>query len=270
MGATEEPEDVFAEEVMAEDFYAGKEAGAAHFSAGEVLRLTFSMFAKNPLLYLVLAFLAEAPKILAALFMKAHTANLLGTAGGLLLSIIFTGAIAYGVYKGLIGERTGIGEAVSRGLSRYFSLIGLSLLFGILMTFLVLVAVLVGWVSRWAGMIGAVLVSLHYVCVFAVATPACVVEKLNPVKSLERSAALTKGCRWPVFGLLIVNGIALFAVGAVIGFVRARFPDGGAAFDYAAAPVITALTQVGVSVLYYQLRSSKEGVSVSNLARVFE
>lgn len=267
MDTTEEPEDVGVE-VVAEPAFGAKRnfSDGGNFSAGGVVRLTFSMFGANPLLYLMLALLIEAPAMLGELFMTEETGKILGVAAGLLLSVVFTGAIAYGVYKGLIGEGTGIGEAVSHGLSRYFSLIGLSLVLGVLVILLAFIAALL----RLPGIIGVAIVILYYACVFTVATPACVVERLGPIQSLTRSAALTKGRRWSVLGLLFINGLGVSLLRAVTGFGAALVPDGGVVFEYAAALIITALTQVGISVLYYQLRSSREGVSVSKLARVFE
>ena len=51
-----------------------------------------------------------------------------------------------------------------------------------------------------------------------VATPVCVVERLGPFKSLRRSAALTKGCRWRVFGMMI----AMWLIGVIgAGIVEA-------------------------------------------------
>ena len=42
----------------------------------------------------------------------------------------------------------------------------------------------------------------HRLCVYAVASPACVVEKIGPIKAMSRSAFLTKGNRWRIFGLI--------------------------------------------------------------------
>jgi hypothetical protein len=40
-----------------------------------------------------------------------------------------------------------------------------------------------------------------------VALPACVVEGLGPIKSLGRSANLTKGHRWKILGIFLVLNV---------------------------------------------------------------
>jgi hypothetical protein len=46
--------------------------------------------------------------------------------------------------------------------------------------------------------------ALIVLCVYYVAYPACVVERIGPIKSMRRSAFLTKGNRWRIFGILII------------------------------------------------------------------
>src|SRR5258708_17090641 len=56
---------------------------------------------------------------------------------------------------------------------------------------------------------------------WSVATPACVVERLGPFRSMARSRALTKGHRWKIFGLLLLTLIPGVIIGAVIGALGA-------------------------------------------------
>lgn len=257
-----------------------EEFAAPAFSAGEVLRLTFSVFGKSPALYLGLAFFSLLPGLLLERLAGATAAAGLSGLTNLLFSVIFTGAIAYGVYKNLIGERAGIGEAVTRGLSRYFPLVGTSLLLGLVMIPVGLIAALLGLF----GLLIALVLAVYLLCVFAVATPACVVERLGPAQSLGRSAELTKGRRGSACGLIFLGWLATVLGSLAIKFLFpppfsaslfAPVPEHFRGTGYAVATNVfelfyTAFFQIGASVLYYRLRASREGVSVGKLARVFE
>jgi uncharacterized membrane protein len=107
-----------------------------------------------------------------------------------------------------------------------------------------------------------------------------VTEQLGITASLGRSRALTKGSRWPIFGLLLGAGIVLFVpllitpllTGAIgspqPGLIMPRFGVG---------TVIQALLGAGASVIlnailaaiYVELRTIKEGASTEALASIF-
>lgn len=59
---------------------------------------------------------------------------------------------------------------------------------------------------------------LILMCLWSLVVPACVLERLGPLSSLSRSARLTKGYRWPVFGLILLTVIA-----GLILYAAARF-----------------------------------------------
>ena len=236
------------------------------FNAGEVIGLVFFVFGKNPLLYLFLSVASCLPGMLLTLYSTGSRVGMVKFLADTFLSVIFMGAIAYGVYKGLIGERAGLGDALIRGLESYFSLVGISLLY---LTFLILV-IIVGALLSWIGMILALGVIVYCLCVFAVSTPACVVEKLGTMKSIDRSGQLTAGHRGSVFGLFFAYA---FGTGIVVYVLKAVFPasiNGANIARTAVQPFFHIFMQIMIAVLYYRLRSSKEGVSVDKLARVFD
>jgi len=56
-----------------------------------------------------------------------------------------------------------------------------------------------------------------------VAVPACVIEKLGVGKSLSRSSALTRGYRWPIFGIILLtivgSAVVSYLVTRILGMI---------------------------------------------------
>lgn len=120
------------------------------------------------------------------------------------------------------------------------------------------------------GIIGAILL-----CYWFVAAPAAVVEKLNPVAALSRSATLTSGRRWPIFGLCFLVGLieVLIMVALLIPAITSKN------LESIKSIMITIFVVGGVSQLfmgivaavsYSLLRGDKDGVTNEELAKVFE
>ena len=104
-----------------------------------------------------------------------------------------------------------------------------------------------------------------------VAIPACVVERLGPWTSLQRSAALTKGNRWKVARLIIVLTV-ITGIGG--GLVVAVTAEAGMTIGLIANLIWSALVGafsaiLGV-VIYHDLRVAKEGVDTDQIAAVFD
>jgi hypothetical protein len=114
---------------------------------------------------------------------------------------------------------------------------------------------------------------------WVVSTPALVVERTGVFGAFSRSADLTRGRRWQIFGLLFLYFIAISVVQQVLlGVVGAAF--------VAATPQIRLLDQLpvsavvgvvvsvvsaaGVAAIYYELRSTREGAGPEALAAVFD
>jgi uncharacterized membrane protein len=99
-----------------------------------------------------------------------------------------------------------IGEAVRRGLSRFWSIIGLAILatLGITVGIILLIVPGIMLAIRWS-----------------VALPACVVENLGPLAAMRRSAELTKGHRWKIFGVFILILVIVLIAAMIIGLIVA-------------------------------------------------
>jgi hypothetical protein len=124
---------------------------------------------------------------------------------------------------------------------------------------------------------------------WSAAVPAKVVEKIGVFEALTRSRDLTRGRRWPIFGLFVLDAIAAGVLNAVILAAFAPFALGkslpmGASVDGVAqsmsivqlvadplvATITTLVSTAGLATLYFELRGSREGVGPEALASVFD
>jgi hypothetical protein len=98
-----------------------------------------------------------------------------------------------------------------------------------------------------------------------------VVEQTGPWKSLSRSAALTKGNRWKVFGMLALLIIISLIGGALIGVLELAV---GATLGLLAYLILSAVIGAYGAILgvvtYHDLRVAKEGVDTDQIAAMFE
>jgi hypothetical protein len=125
--------------------------------------------------------------------------------------------------------------------------------------------------------------------IWSVAVPAKVVEKIGVFDAFTRSRDLTRGRRWPIFGLFVLYAIAAWdperpVLAAFAPFALAKGrpngrDDGGFAssisvIQLVADPLIATITTLvstaGLATLYSELRGSREGVGPEALASVFD
>ena len=176
----------------------------------------------------------------------------------MILGLAIQGAFAYAVFRVMRDEDAGVGDSITRGMARVVPLALVAILTGILTSI---------------GLALLVIPGLILICMWAVAVPACVVEKLGPLESLSRSANLTKGYRMPIFGLFFLTYLAIYALNYFMASIVAA-----ATGSYVTAIVISAV--IGVipetflyvltATVYYDLRSAKEGISLDSLVNVFD
>jgi hypothetical protein len=255
------------------------------FSIGRVVERTFKAFGSNFVAYAVIAVIFVAlPTVAVAWiqqdFLKEATGagrglGLFGSPVGwaesigiqlfhLAMGAAAQAAIIYGVTTGLAGRQAGLGEMLSKGLANWW---------------LIVLIVICTTVMSFLGYLLIVVPGLMLAIRWLVAVPAQVMEGRGVFASMGRSAELTKGNRWSIFGLLLVSVLIMLAIELVIGLVVApgiAFAQAlnSTIFQLIAAPllslVITPLFAAGAASLYFELRSTKEGVGVEKLASVFD
>jgi hypothetical protein len=221
-------------------------------NTGEVLDRTFNLYRNNFSVFVGIAILPAAMKLVLTLvqfgLISTNRITVFGAAsvssgssgwGSFLLSmvvlfgvILASAATVYAVSMLHLGKSTSIGESY-RAISPYIG--RLAGIFFLLILITIGVAIpLVGVptffgvmagspIFLYLGMLigGAVVVHL-YVCL-SLATAACVVERTRIIASLKRSMELSRGARgriWLIFILYIVLSLALgFAIGAPLGAI---------------------------------------------------
>jgi hypothetical protein len=221
--------------------------------------------------------------------------NLIVLVVGFLLSMWLAGAITFGVVRQLGRQRAGLGECVSVGLGRMFPVLGTAILAALCMIGAVLPGFLVILASRGeARFLGRLLIYVPGLIVYlmlAAAVPVSVIERPGVFGAIKRSARLTSGRKFPIFLVFLAIGIIQFLARlAMVAAVRPAsrreivFDDEGELVE-ALEPgeqttflltslglevLIGTLTAVAIAVIYHDLRVSKEGASVEDLAKVFD
>ncbi|WP_299478416.1 hypothetical protein [uncultured Roseibium sp.] len=152
-----------------------------------------------------------------------------------------------------------IGKYIGPAMSAIFPIAILGIAVGILMGVAALAFIIPGlWVYA----------------VFSVMEPAVVIERLG-FKGLGRSEKLTKNYRWPIVGALVITWICALVI-IIIALVVAdlALTSGILAVSiviYAALTAVgTGLISILTALIYARLREIKEGVSVDEIAAVFD
>ncbi len=187
---------------------------------------------------------------------------------GFVLSMLATAAMVYGTFQDLRGAPATIGGSLRHGLRTVLPVLGVALLYVLLM------------------MVGAVFLVIPMFIVlvmFWVAIPASVVERPGVIASLSRSASLTKGHRWRIFGIysailivaMVASGMAQTPLALSAAYSGASGLSSGM---YLVSNILgllvnaffVALGAVASAVAYHDLRAVKEGFDIDQFASVFE
>jgi hypothetical protein len=260
--------------------------GDRTMSIGRVFNRALAAVKNNPAVILGLAFVIGAlPSLLVTYFFVQagfYSAASSGLADGSFSPSAFAGTIFISALIGLViaalvqaaltratvsaseGRAATFGESLGTGFSMILPVIGLSILFGIGVMF---------------GMILLIVPGVILALMWSVAVPALVIERQGVFAAFGRSADLTKGARWKIFGLVCILVVAYWLLSIVVGIV------GLTAYNPADSVAgITTMNLIGSAVLgtisnavwgtiqpslYVELRQWKEGTSVEALEQVF-
>jgi hypothetical protein len=187
------------------------------------------------------------------------------------------GAVIHATVGDLSGRRVSFGESLATGFRFFLPLVGIGLIVGI--------GCVIGFIFF---IVPGVLLAL----VWSVAAPAEVVERVGVFGALGRSLELTRNHRGAIFALGVVYLVAVWIVEILMqGVLGVGFASSAAAV--AASPAHTtwgfqnlmlmqtvinlisntlfaSLSSAGIASIYFELRQTKEGVGVEQLAAVFD
>jgi hypothetical protein len=249
---------------------------------GRVVKRTFSVIANNPITFGALSLVVGIP-LLALQWNSLQFSAGLFRDGRFDSSALQFYAIAWFVYllssfvlqAGTIhatvvylnGRTASLADCLATGISALLQLVLITLL------------MLLGFM---AGAILLVVPAIILMIMWIVAVPACVVERTGVLGALRRSRALTRGYRWPIFGLYVV----FFIVGVIIALVLEALTGMSLLAPANATAVSPTILQMTGSVvgtmasaiigstliasIYYELRQIKEGIGPEALASVFD
>lgn len=245
----------------------------AKLSIFSVLGRTFSIIIENPLVFLSLALIGALPSMLMWLAMPSMS-HLNPSYGKIIPILLFSlvvaatimGAISYAAFQAADDIPCSIGEALSASFAKILSLImiGLLVFFLICGGTMLIVATGIGKSFGVGVLIG---MGIVFFCMAAVCIPACVLEDLGPLASLNRSAELTKGNRLYILLLLIIVLVGGFLVnvltgllGGILGYVGGDIP--GLLLTIIAtisSILVNAYSYTLLGVVYYDLYAFETG-----------
>ncbi|MFD0916803.1 hypothetical protein ACFQ14_10325 [Pseudahrensia aquimaris] len=241
---------------------------------GTMLGETFSIFVSRIGLFAVigmvvmiaisvLTFMFFGSALLDANSLTNPTSFWTATVFASILSLVGTsllmGILALAAYDAKLGRPARLSVYIGAALSVIVPLTVLSIVSAIAMSI---------------GFILLIVPGLYILTVWCVAAPAIVIERAG-FSGLSRSAELTKGYRWPVFGYIILLFIINIVIAGLFMLVAglASFTAPNTIVDYIVQGVAnglsTAIYAIGVVVLFARLKEVKEGLGMEDLADVF-
>jgi hypothetical protein len=209
---------------------------------GRVLARSFTIWGRNLLPFSILALLVQAPLLAFVWWFPVRSIAgyfcYIGVAlvAPYLLNLVTAGALAFGVFEQLRGEKVPFARCLAVGMTRLFRVVGVALTLVLIIGFLFALALFVAGIALYmttakgppspVGMLVLFAVfsipAVAAVCMLWVAGPAAVVEQTGVWESLRRSGFITRGARLPIFGTILILGV--IGIGAGIG-VRAVVPE---------------------------------------------
>ena len=254
----------------------GQVSARSRFEMSNVLELTFSAIGKNALIFFGAAtLLVGLPTLLIGLWSLqladpygfASTEGALVTFAGFVVSalggILLQGTVLKAAINGFNGKKTSFGDALATGLGRFLPLLGAGIMVGLGTTLGYILLIVPG-----------VILSIMWV----VTAPVIVGEKEGVFSAMGRSRDLTRNHRWAILFLIIVYFIAAWIMTGAASFLGAAVGAAGATeqfyllavVDAVIAVVISVLSSAGISALYFELRTSKEGMVPDQIASIFD
>jgi len=240
---------------------------------GRVAQRTFAVFGRNPAIYLGLAFVFGAlPNAVWSYFIGRSATGAFDFASPsiylwfvLLVISSFMAATAYDLaLADLRGAPRSPGEAMNNGLKLFLPLFAVNLLF---------------YLALIIGLLLLVVPGLMILTAWCVAGPSLIDERTGITQVFGRSAQLTRNNRWRILGLLVLFVLASGIIQAIVGALGLATGFGAGALLFSIPRVIgtaiintllTAVSLVGVTVLYAELRDLKQGVGAESLSEVFD
>jgi hypothetical protein len=285
--------------------------GEGDFRVGRVLSQSTSVLQRSFLTVFLVGAIAYLPIQLLLVWLTSLTQRAATPAGagaippaqigivalGLLLATIVFSMLSQAIilhiaFQNIRNRPASLFEAFKVGLRRFIPLLLLAIVIGILMMLVMVgLGIAAGATMFAAGaavlgngntiatvvtaivfvILGFVAVGILYTMWF-VSVAACVVDRRWPFSALGRSAQLTKGHRWRIFGMILLLFVASLIVSIVIELVLRPFGNTILSFlgSLAWSAIWGAFYAIVVAVSYHDLRVAKEGMDIEQIVAVFD
>ncbi len=280
-------------------------------STSQLLDRTFHLYRNNFLLFAGIAALPPALLVVAQLVILvlervmsglSETATLVVGCSAALSALVFllvyglssavaSGATVHALSCVHLGNPVTIGESYRAVRSQTWTIFGISLLIGLMVGAVVVVAYFAVFIpvfmgiammknSGPAGMIVgcAIAIPLFIVgfglaaflnCRYSLAVPACVVEKLGVMACLQRSAFLSKKALWRIFLIFLLTIILAIAIELALsipnyiavglrGTPSLPFQIWGIIAGFLSKTVAVPIGAIAIALVYYDQRVRKE------------
>ncbi len=250
---------------------------------GRVISQTFGVIGRNFVTFFLVAFvLSGVPTAVIGLLQASIIGDaatggsfnpatvfysVMGVLAAVITASVLQGALVYGTVQDLNGMRPKIGECLATGLRAFLPLLAVSILFTLAVA---------------GGSILLIVPGIMIACAWCVAVPCLVADRTSIGGAFRRSAELTRGNRWRIFGLFLVVLLILLVLSVIVG-VLAMIPMMSGSVDpeaMAASPSMIVINTVsstlssmlgsaGAAVLYVELRRAREGAGPQWLSEIF-
>lgn len=198
-------------------------------------------------------------------------------AGILFLPLAVTGAVTYPTVQHLRGTPVGFVPAIGGGLARVVPALGVLLALLLLGVVGIFVLGLFATAMKIVGILLAAVLLAMVICALWVTIPAAIMEKPGFWGAFRRSLDLTRGNKAAIFVVVLVLGGGNWLITRLMETVFFSNPQGWEDLRSAV------LAQIGVSCVlfgslaasinavgYHDLRTTRDGVTIEDIAKVFE
>jgi hypothetical protein len=251
---------------------------AGKLDIGRVIQETFAVLGRNFVTFLILAVLltgiptaivygVQGNVTTGGLAVSVATrvfSSLIGAVIAALCGLILQGTIIYGTVSDLNSRRVSVADSLRVALYAFLPMLLIGIMMGL---------------AIGVGFILLIVPGVMLAIAWCVAIPVYVVERPDIMDVFGRSAELTRGNRWRIFGLVVIWVVAMLIVEmvfAAVGGLSSLATAGG--FPLLTRLVLLPLVQVansligaaGVASLYVELRQIRDGVGPEGLAAIFD
>jgi hypothetical protein len=163
---------------------------------------------------------------------------------GAVLSFLASAIIQAAVLADLGGGKVGLGPAIGAALRRILPMLAMLILYGLMITF---------------GLILLVIPGIFIWLIYSLALAALLAEPVGVFGAFARSAALTKGNRWRLLGLLllVIVSVVVILLAITIGVTLIATPVIAAVIGYVWSSIYSAFFSVLLAISYRALVRSQ-------------